>query len=217
MPRSLFFLFFSAICFGSSMGCSLGQKKIAPKLTYRSNLQASADGSRFSGLLELLELVEKAKPACRAIDRKLQTKAQYLVTLSNSHAISIDVKECESSSPENCRKLKECLELRPVPWVARASGRTPEQIGVVYTDWIGRCGGSFAVNLYYGPQFSLPIERVGCVEPVHDEVDPASDLFLVDHANQSALPAAGPHIEALLKKWNRLVFSATDSLPLLNQ
>ncbi len=199
--------------------CALGQKKIAPRLTYRAGFVASTDGQKFYPLLELLDLAEKAKPACRAINRNLQTKAQYLVERRDG-AIAIKIKECESPTGGNCQKLEQCLKARPVAWLARASGRVPELAGTVYTDWIGRCGGSIAVNFYYGPQATLPIEKVGCAEPLHDAIDTAYEMYLVSRPAYEngplvgdSLPAANPYIEALLKKWNAVSFSNSGGLP----
>ena len=203
----------------AGVGCALGQKNIAPRITYRAGYVASTDGQTFHPLLELLDLAEKAKPACRAINRNLQTKAQYIIERRDG-SISIKVKECESPAGGNCEALARCLTARPIAWITRASGRTTELAGTIYTDWIGRCGGTIAVNFYYGPQSQLPIEKTGCAEPLHDTVDTAYEMFLVSRPSYEngpltadGTPAANPYIEALLKRWNAISFSSVDGIP----
>ncbi|MBI3557109.1 MAG: hypothetical protein HY074_12670 [Deltaproteobacteria bacterium] len=204
-------------------GCAFTQKKIAQRMTYRAGYVASSDGKNFYSLLELLNRAELAKPSCRAVNRNIQTKAQYLVERRDG-SITVKVKECESVASGNCQKLEKCLLARPVAWIARASGRNSELAGTIYTDWLGRCGGSIAVNFYYGPQNPLPIERIGCSEPLHDRIDTAYEMFLVSRPSYEngpmvvdQTPAANPYIEALLKKWDEISFSAVDGvLPPIN-
>jgi hypothetical protein len=192
-------------------GCASGQKRIPPKHVYRALYYGSTDGSRYVPVLSLVEQGERAKPSCRGIDRKTQVKAQYLVERKDS-GITLTLKDCEST-PENCSKLTECLKLRPVPWLARAAGRTNDDAGTIYTDWIGRCGGQLAVNFYYGPESPLPVEKVGCTEPKHDTVDTAYEMLLVPRFDIEQAPAAAPIIERLLERWDAVVFHEIESVP----
>ena len=152
----------------------------------------------------LLDQAEKAKASCMGMSREQLVKAQYTVARRDD-GIKVTVKNCESS-PDNCAKLEQCLGARPVPWLARASGRGAEHAGTIYTDWLGRCGGEIAVNFYYGSLSDLPVERVGCSEPQHDPVDTAYEMYLVARPEIEKVPAAGPIIELLLKRWNETVF-----------
>lgn len=190
--------------------CSLAKKKIAPKLTYRAAYLGSTDGTTFHSVLELLEAAEAAKPACRAINRKLESKVGYTVERKDT-GIQLTVKSCEGSSAD-CESLGKCLAQRPVPWLTRASGLRSDDAGTIYTDWLGRCGGRIAVQFYIGPKMPHPVERVGCTEPQHDKIDTAYEMFLVARQETEKIPPAGPYIEELLRKWDTVVFHELDAV-----
>lgn len=193
-------------------GCSHFQKKISPKRTYRAGYLGSSDGLTFKPLIDLLDDAQRAKSACRALERHSPIRAQYKVT-RNDRAISVKILTCESADATNCTKLDTCLQQRPVAWMSRATGIEQSESGAIYSDWLGKCGGEITVNFYLTGASALPTEKVSCVEPAHDAVDTAYELFLISKPDTESSAAIGPYIEVLLRRWNNVVFNEGDALP----